>query len=134
MKYIFVKITPQRIRDTVMKLSPDTVEVKGKVRVHIDKVNEFNTTYAYVRRIELLSDRHKKFKGEYTQLLYDLSFYRGDFDTEVNGYKVETIIPKVLFDKAKDCGLIFSVRFKSALFEDKPEGVLFWYIHEQVSL
>ena len=132
----FVKITPLDIKKKLLELFPEAKEVIGKDLVAIPNeiIEEFNIKHCYLRKIKQFQDKQVKKTDKEYDVLYELSFYRGEFDPEVNGYKIETVIPKVLFDRARKENLVFAVRFKSVLLEDKPEGVLFWYVNEKVSL
>lgn len=134
MGYQVIKVTPKNIYDTLIREFPAVREINGKLRVPETIVPEFCARHAFIRKIERMADGYKRKNAECSQLLYDLSFYRGDFDTETNGYRVNGIVPKTLFDKGRNAGLIFSIRFKSVLLEDTPEGVLYWYISEEVSI
>lgn len=132
----YIKVTPSDIRKKLLDMFPEVKEIKGNCLLSVPSkiLDKFNEQHAYLRKIKQFKDKQRKRAGKDYDVLYELSFYRGEFDPEVNGYKVETIIPKVLFDRARKEDLVFAVRFKSAFLEEKPEGVLFWYINEKVSL
>lgn len=132
----YIKVTPSDIRKKLLELFPEVEEVKGKELLSVPNkmLKDFNEQHSYIRKIKQFKDKQVKRASSDYDVLYELSFYRGEFDPEVNGYKVESIIPKVLFDRARKEDLVFAVRFKSVVLEDKPEGVLFWYVNEKVSL
>lgn len=134
MDYQVVKVTPDNIRNALKQAFPAIREVNGKLRVPSDIIPEFCTKHTFIRKVEKLADGYKRKADKCDQLVYDLSFYRGEFDPEANGYKVNGIVPKTLFDKGRNAGLIYSIRFKSIMLEDAPEGILYWFINEEVAL
>lgn len=134
MAYQVVKVTPNNIRKTLLQEFPAVREMNGKLRVPTGIVQDFCKRHIFIRKVDRLAGGYKRKDTNCDQLFYDLAFYRGDFDVEVNGYRVNGIVPKTLFDKGRSEGLVYSVRFKSEMLEESPEGILYWYIHEKVSL
>lgn len=134
--YMMLKVTPKAIRNKLLNKFPDVILVENPsfLKYPSEYDLEIRIYNRWIRELKRLEDSHQRYVGGVALPLYDLTFYRGEFDSAVNAYKVTSKIPRVLFERARKEGWVFPVRFKSVLLEENPEGVLFWYINESVSL
>lgn len=135
-RYTLLKVSPPDIRNKLLSRFPFIEDDAASVSLRFPRslLDDVKSYLLWLRELKRVQDRHRRFSKGMSKVMYDLSFFRGEFDAEVNAYRVDGIIPRSLFEQARLDGLVFAVRFKSVLLEEHPDGVLFWYIREDVSL